>query len=245
MGPDRATVRGPRRFQASQQHLRIPPQCDPPPALRASRRGPPTSRRAPARRSNCRLPLGGQRVDHLVEAFALDQPVERVERQVDAVVGHAVLAGNCRCGCAASDRPSRPGSAAAAALMSASSRCFCFRRRERSSAIALARFLCCERSVLAAHHDAGRQCVMRIGGFGLVDVLAAGAAGAHRLDLEILASISTSTSPPPAARRRSRRRCGCAPAPRSPGTRCTRCTPLSNFSLAKAPRPTISAMISL
>ena len=29
------------------------------------------------------------------------------------------------------------------------------------------------------------------------------------------------------------------------GTRCTRCTPDSNFSLAKAPRPRISAMISL
>ena len=29
------------------------------------------------------------------------------------------------------------------------------------------------------------------------------------------------------------------------GTRCTRCTPDSNFSLAKAPRPFTSAMISL
>ena len=35
------------------------------------------------------------------------------------------------------------------------------------------------------------------------------------------------------------------PEPSVSGTRCTRCTPDSNFSLAKAPRPRISAMISL
>ena len=55
-----------------------------------------------------RLMVGDQRRDHLVD-FALHHPVELVERQVDAVVGHAGPAGNCRCGCARSGRRSRPG----------------------------------------------------------------------------------------------------------------------------------------
>src|SRR5579883_946359 len=47
----------------------------------------------PLRRQQLRLPLRGQRVDDLVQAFSLHHPVERIEGQIDAVIGYA-LAGN-------------------------------------------------------------------------------------------------------------------------------------------------------
>ena len=59
------------------------------------------------------------------------------------------------------------------------------RARERSTFIAGARFWCCD---FSAEHDddAGRQVGDAHGRVGLVDVLAAGAAGAHGVDADVL-----------------------------------------------------------
>ena len=49
----------------------------------------------------------------------------------------------------------------------------------------MARLRCCERSCWRLHHDAGGHVGDADGALGLVDVLAAGAAGAHGVDAEI------------------------------------------------------------
>src|SRR5277367_4052440 len=38
-----------------------------------------------------RLALGGKRIDNVVETFAVHDPVERIERQIDAMVGQPPL----------------------------------------------------------------------------------------------------------------------------------------------------------
>ena len=57
------------------------------------------------------LVLGGERRDQLVE-LAVHDPVDLVEREVDAVVGDAALRESCRCGCARSGRRCRSATCA-------------------------------------------------------------------------------------------------------------------------------------
>jgi len=79
----------------------------------------------------------------------------------------------------------------------------------------------------------------------LVDVLTAGAARPQRIDLEV-GLVDRDVDILGLGQHRNGRGRGVNAARASvSGTRCTRCTPDSNLSLAKAPRPRISAITSL
>jgi hypothetical protein len=106
-----------------------------------------------------------------------------------------------------------------------------------SAASSRARFLCCERSVLALDHDAGGQVRDADRRVGLVDVLAAGAGGAKVSTLQVR-GVDVDRRPrlPPAGSRRSHAEVWMRPCDSVAGTRCTRCVPDSNFSRENAPR---------
>ena len=80
------------------------------------------------------------------EQVALDDLVEVVERQADPMVGHAVLRESCRCGSAASDRPSRSVSGGSGRARCGLSPAIWSKSRLRRIRMALALFLCWLRS---------------------------------------------------------------------------------------------------
>ena len=104
--------------------------------------------------------LGGQRVRELVEV-ALEDRVEPMLRELDAVVGEAVLGevvGADLLGSLAARRSARGASRPAPACCRSRS---CSYRRARSTRIALSRFLSCERSSCIATTMPVGMCVMR------------------------------------------------------------------------------------
>ena len=95
------------------------------------------------------------------------------------------------------------------------------------------------------HHDPGRQMRDAHGAVRLVDVLPAGAAGPHGVDPDVLSLMSISMSSASGSTATVAADVWMRPALSVAGTRCTRCTPLSNLSRANTPWPVIEAMISL
>ena len=79
---------------------------------------------------------------------------------------------------------------------------------------------------------------MRTADFGLVDVLAAGAARAHGVDAQVgVIDLDIDVLDLRAARRPSRPRCGCARKPRSRARAARDARRISNFRRAKTPAP--------
>ncbi len=120
-GAHRARACRGRRRETPARARGAPPRSVSPSAGRAA-----ASPRDALRGQQRGLMLGHQRVDDLAERLALDHLRQLVERQIDAVVGDARPAENCRCGCARSGRRSRPGRGA---RRRARRRACCARRR--------------------------------------------------------------------------------------------------------------------
>src|SRR5580704_475186 len=130
------------------------------------------------RRKQRRLMFGGQGVDELAQRLALDHLRQLVEREVDAMVGDAPLrkiVGADALGAVARPDLAAPiGGALGVALLPLGVVEPGAQGRHRLRPVAVLR-------ALLLHHDrdAGRDVRHAHRGLGLVDVLAAGAAGAH------------------------------------------------------------------
>ena len=133
-------------------------------AERASRGG--------LRGQQLRLALGGQRVDDLVEPVALHDPVERIEGEVDAVVGHPplreIVGADALRAVAGADLRAPLLRAIGVELLVLRVEDARAQKRHRLGAVAVLRPL-----LLHRDHDAGRQVGDADRRFGLVDVLAA------------------------------------------------------------------------
>src|SRR6185312_5803175 len=131
------------------------------------------------------LVLGGQRVDQFTQRFARNHLRQFVERQVDAVVGDAalreVIGADALAAIAGADlllavRGARGIDALPLGVIDARAQDV-----HRGGAVFVLRA-----AVLHHDHDAGRNVGDADRGFGLVDVLTAGALRAHGLDPQIL-----------------------------------------------------------
>jgi hypothetical protein len=128
--------------------------------------------------------LGHQRIDDLAEGLAFHDLRQLVEREVDAVIADATLreiVGADAFGpVARADLAAARGGARRIKLLALMVVQPGAQHGHRLGAIAVLRAV-----LLHHHHDASRQVGQADRGFGLVDVLAAGAAGAQGVDPEV------------------------------------------------------------
>ena len=161
-------------------------------ARRGAGLGAPSSRGLFGREQR-RLMFGDQRVDDFAQRFAFENLRQLVERQIDAVVRHAALrkivGADALGAVAGADLAAAFGGARGILLLP-------LRGRRAASAARPSPWRGCDAASdpPARHHDAGRKMRYPHGGFGLVDVLAAGAARAQRVDLESASLMATSRS---------------------------------------------------
>ena len=181
----------------------------------------------------------------LAERFAFDHLRQLVERQVDAVVGDAALREIVGADALGAVAASRSGPCA---RRRARRRACCARRRRAWRAASPSPWRgSCAASAPPARNTTmpvGRW-VMRIADSVLLTCWPPAPLGPHGVDLEIVGLISMSTSSASGSTATVAAEVWMRPCASVSGTRCTRCTPDSNFSLANAPRPRISATISL
>ena len=131
------------------------------------------------------LMVGDQRVDDLAQRLALHHLRQVVERQVDAVVGDAalreVVGADALGAVARADLVLALGGARLVALGLLGVVELGAQHRHRLGAVLVLRAL-----LLHHHDDAARHVGDADRGFGLVDVLAAGALRSHGVDLEVV-----------------------------------------------------------
>ena len=210
-------------------------------------RSPISSVRAPGHPSlACRLDRSvAIRASMSLVQVTVEDAIELVQRQADAMVGHPVLreiVGADAFGAVArADLAFARGRRARRRCASRSAS----KSRARRIFIALALFLCWI-LVLTDDDDAGRQVGDAHGAVGGVDALARRAAGADtRRSAGPSRRSSTSTSSASGRTATVAAEVWMRPLASVTGTRCTRWTPLSNFSRPKTPSPLTAKTISL
>src|SRR5262249_16496141 len=166
----RASSSGPPTPPPRNSHAPPPP---PPPAW------------APPRRQHFRLMLAHQRVDDLAQRFAFHHLRQLVEGEIDAVVPppplRKIIGADALGAIAGADLPAPLGGARRILLLTFEIVEPGAQHRHGLGAIAMLG------AVFLHHHDdASGNVGDAHGRFGLVDVLAAGAAGAQRVDLEVV-----------------------------------------------------------
>src|SRR5581483_1731000 len=179
-------ARATRRARARGAHAPRPRRCaGPPPAARnrASARAARSSRRLRQRRELLGLVLGHQARGELVEV-AVHDGVDLVERETDAVVGHAPLREVVRADALGAVARSDQRLARGGFLGLLLTRLLVLDARgEHGERLLLVLVL--RARVLAFHHDAGGQVRDAHGRIGLVDVLAAGTRRAEGIDAQL------------------------------------------------------------
>ena len=129
--------------------------------------------------------LGHQGIDDLMQGFAFHDLRQLVQRQINAVIGDAalrkIIGADAFRAVAGADLPAPLGRSLGVELAALGVVQFGAQHLQRFGFVLMLR-------ALFLHKDdhAGRQMGDADGGFGLVDVLAAGALGPHGVDLEIV-----------------------------------------------------------